>query len=117
MQAIIRGAGLASFLVLAACASGSEGPQSASGRPDPAAERGQAFAARRCAGCHTIGADDGGAAEGPRFRDLSRRYNALSLQKRFAEISQHGSGMMPPVTFTTSEAEDLLAYFATLDAR
>lgn len=91
------------------------GPQAATGLgPDPAAARGQAFAARRCAGCHTIGMDDGGATEGPRFRDLSMRYNALSLQKRFTDVSQHGSGMMPPVTFTTSEAEDLVAYFGTL---
>lgn len=91
------------------------GPQPTTGVGlDPAAARGQAFAARRCGGCHTIGMDDGGAAEGPRFRDLSMRYNALSLQKRFAEVSQHGSGMMPPVTFTASEAEDLIAYFGTL---
>lgn len=81
---------------------------------DPAAERGQAFAERRCAGCHTVGPDDGGAGDGPSFRALAMRYNPLSLQKRFAEVSQHGSGAMPPVTFTVSEAEDLIAYFATL---
>lgn len=84
---------------------------------DPAAERGQAFAARRCAGCHTVGLDEGGAGEGPSFRALAMRYNPLSLQKRFAEVSQHGSGAMPPVTFTVSEAEDLIAYFATLESR
>ena len=84
---------------------------------DPAAERGQSFAARRCAGCHTVGLDDGGAGDGPSFRALAMRYNPLSLQKRFAEISQHGSGAMPPVTFTVSEAEDLIAYFATLEGR
>lgn len=84
---------------------------------DPAAERGQAFAARRCAGCHTVGLDEGGAGEGPTFRTLAMRYNPLSLQKRFAEVSQHGSGAMPPVTFTVSEAEDLMAYFETLDRR
>jgi mono/diheme cytochrome c family protein len=103
-------------LGLSACASGPVREPGAA-RLDPAAERGKAFAARRCAGCHTIGQDDGGAGEGPRFRDLSRRYNALSLQKRFAEISQHGTGMMPPVTFSAAEAEDLLAYFSTLEAR
>lgn len=103
-------------LGLSACAGGSL-PGAGAARLDPAAERGQALAARRCAGCHTVGMDDGGAVEGPRFRDLSRRYNALSLQKRFAEISQHGAGMMPPITFSTAEAEDLLAYFATLETR
>lgn len=116
MRARLHITGIAVILGLSACATGpSPGPGSA--RLDPAAERGQAFAARRCAGCHTIGQDDGGAGEGPRFRDLSRRYNALSLQKRFAEISQHGTGMMPPITFSTAEAEDLLAYFATLESR
>lgn len=84
---------------------------------DPAAERGQAFAARRCAGCHTVGLDDGGAGEGPSFRAMATRSNPLSLQRRFAEVSQHGTGAMPPVTFTVSEAEDLLAYFATLETR
>ncbi|MFZ5718233.1 MAG: c-type cytochrome [Pseudomonadota bacterium] len=102
-------------LSLAGCAATS-GDISTSGL-DPAAERGQAFAARRCAGCHTVGLDDGGAGEGPSFRALAMRYNPLSLQKRFAEISQHGSGAMPPVTFTVSEAEDLIAYFATLESR
>ncbi|WP_165844070.1 c-type cytochrome [Phenylobacterium kunshanense] len=114
MRASLLVPALSLALGLSACAGGST-PGAA--RFDPAAERGQAFAARRCAGCHTIGLDDGGSADGPRFRDLSRRYNALSLQKRFAEISQHGAGMMPPITFSTAEAEDLLAYFATLETR
>lgn len=108
--------GLAAALGLSACAT-LGGTPSAPPSLDVAAERGQAFAQRRCAGCHMIGLDEGGAVEGPRFRDLSRRYNTLSLQKRFTEISQHGSGMMPPVTFTSAEADDLLAYIATLDAR
>ena len=97
---------------VAGCAGTANAPP-ASGL-DPAAERGQAFAERRCAGCHTVGPDDGGAGEGPSFRALAMRYNSLSLQKRFAEVSQHGTGAMPPVTFTVSEAEDLVAYLATL---
>jgi mono/diheme cytochrome c family protein len=117
MHRVIKGAGLAALFALAGCATAPSRVSPGMSRLDPAAERGQAFAARRCGGCHTVGLDDGGAAEGPRFRDLTRRYNALSLQKRFAEVSRHGVGMMPPVSFTTAEAEDLLAYFATLDAR
>ncbi|ODT89848.1 c-type cytochrome [Phenylobacterium sp. SCN 70-31] len=81
---------------------------------DPAAERGAAFAARRCAGCHTVGLDDGGAQDGPSFRDLARRYNAVSLQKRFTEVAEHGFDRMPPVSFTVSEAEDLIAYLQTM---
>lgn len=84
---------------------------------DPAADRGLAFAERRCGGCHMVGLDETSATSGPRFRDLKIRYNTLSLGRRFAEISQHGTGEMPPVTFTTSEAEDLIAYFDSLDRR
>lgn len=114
-----RTASIVTSLLAAAVVSGCAGaPKDAPALgPDPAAERGQAFAARRCAGCHTVGLDDGGAGEGPSFRALAMRYNPLSLQKRFAEVSQHGTGAMPPVTFTVSEAEDLIAYFATLDGR
>ncbi|MEW5685392.1 MAG: cytochrome c [Pseudomonadota bacterium] len=117
MRGVVLIGSLVCGLALSACATTPPSQPNGPARLDPAAERGQAFAARRCGGCHTIGVDDGGAAEGPRFRDLARRYNALSLQKRFSEVSQHGTGMMPPVTFSTSEAEDLLAYFAGLDVR
>lgn len=83
---------------------------------DPVVQRGQAFAERRCAGCHVVGLDDGPASFGPRFRDLRVRYNALSLQRRFTEISQHGSGEMPPIQIGRQEAEDLVAYLETLQS-
>lgn len=108
--------GLSAVLVLAACAT-ERGPAAGlldSPRLSPAQERGRAFAVRRCAGCHTVGQDGGGAQEGPAFRALAFRYNALALQRRFAEVSEHGSGMMPPVSISHAQAEDLLAYMATL---
>lgn len=97
---------------LTACAS-------ASGRPafSPAADRGLALAQQRCSGCHMIGLDETSATEGPRFRDLQMRYNSLSLERRFREITQHGTGEMPPVALSTTDAEDLVAYFETLDRR
>ncbi|HET6970738.1 MAG TPA: c-type cytochrome [Phenylobacterium sp.] len=107
-------------VALSGCATG--GPaahapgQAAAPRLDPAAQRGHDFAQRRCAGCHEIGEDDGGAAEGPAFRTLAMRYNALSLQRRFAEVSAHGFDRMPPITFTKAEADDLSAYLGTLHA-
>ena len=106
---------LSAALLVSACAS----PPLQPGRPtfNPASDRGLAFAERRCAGCHMVGLDETSATDGPRFRDLRIRYNSLSLERRFAEISQHGTGEMPPVTFTTSEAEDLVAYFDSLDRR
>jgi mono/diheme cytochrome c family protein len=82
-----------------------------------AADRGMALAQRRCSGCHMVGLDETAATDGPRFRDLRMRYNALSLQRRFAAISAHGTGEMPPVEFSAAEAEDLIAYFESLDRR
>lgn len=79
-----------------------------------AEQRGHDVAVRRCSGCHTVGRDDGGAGDGPSFRKLSLRYNPISLERRFAEVSQHGFDRMPPVEFTRSEAEDLVAYVNSL---
>jgi mono/diheme cytochrome c family protein len=104
---------------LSGCATGAPpAPASLVGAPrlDPAAERGRDFARLRCAGCHEVGQDDGGAAEGPAFRTLALRYNALALQRRFAEVSAHGFDRMPPVSFTRSQADDLAAYLGTLRA-
>lgn len=84
---------------------------------DPAQQRGYDIAVRRCSGCHTVGLDEGGAGDGPSFRRLSARYNPISLQRRFVEVSQHGFDRMPPVSITSSEAEDLVAYFDTLQGR
>lgn len=81
---------------------------------DPAQQRGLAFAVQRCAGCHTVGLDDGGAQDGPAFYKLSRRYNALQLARRFAEVSAHGFDRMPAIPFTSDQAEDLVAYFDSL---
>ena len=81
---------------------------------DPQQQRGHDFAVRRCAGCHTVGLDDGGAQDGPAFSKLARRYNPISLERRFAEVSAHGFDRMPAIPFTPSEAADLLAYFDSL---
>ncbi len=81
---------------------------------DPAQQRGLAFAVQRCAGCHTVGLDDGGAQDGPAFYKLSRRYNALQLERRFAEVSAHGFDRMPAIPFTSGQAQDLVAYFDSL---
>ena len=107
-----------SSVALAACATAPAGPDWSSVAPlptlDPAQQRGRDLAVRRCAGCHTVGLDDGGAAEGPAFYRLARRYNPISLERRFAEVSEHGFDRMPAIPFTRAEAEDLLAYFDSL---
>ncbi len=108
----------AAGLTLCACASAS-GPHDLAGVPpmaklDPMQQRGHDFAVRRCGGCHTVGPDDGGAQDGPPFRKLAMRFNPISLERRFAAVSQHGFDQMPPTPMTRSEAEDLIAYFDTL---
>lgn len=88
-----------------------ESPRAAAGAHlDAAQQRGHDFAVRRCGGCHNVGMDDGGPTEGPPFRRLALRYNSLSLERRFTEVSAHGFENMPPVSFTKSEADDLVAY-------
>lgn len=115
---VLRSLVCAAGLALAACAT-VPGPPGIVGIPSPpkldaAQQRGRDFAVRRCSGCHTVGLDDGGAGDGPTFRKLATRYNPISLGRRFAEVSQHGFDRMPPVEFTRSEAEDLIAYVNSL---
>lgn len=108
----------AAGLSLAACASTTAAPEWSGVPPlpklDAQQQRGHDFAVRRCAGCHTVGLDDGGAQDGPPFTRLARRYNPISLEHRFAEVSAHGFDRMPAIPFTASEAADLIAYFDTL---
>jgi len=105
-------------LGLTACANATAAPDRAAvatlPKLAPAEQRGHDLAVRRCSGCHTVGLDGGGATEGPAFYSLARSYNPISLERRFAEVSAHGFDRMPPVQFTRSEAEDLIAYFYTL---
>lgn len=109
---------LLAALALAGCAT-APGPMADPSVPplprlDPVQQRGHDFAVRRCAGCHTVGLDDGGAQEGPAFYRLARRYNPISLERRFNEVAAHGFDRMPAIPFTRSEAADLIAYFETL---
>jgi mono/diheme cytochrome c family protein len=97
-----------------AAAAAAPGHPPAQATSDPAAARGRAFAERRCAGCHNIGADDGPPDEGPPFRRLVGSYDSASLAERFAHVSAHGKDRMPPITFTPDERADLLAYVRTL---
>lgn len=104
--------------LLSACATGPAGADwsavPALPRLDPAQQRGHDMAVRRCSGCHTVGLDDGGAQEGPSFRKLALRYNPISLERRFAEVSDHGFDRMPAIPISRAEAEDLVAYLNSL---
>ena len=115
---ILRSFVAAAALALSACADAPDPIGLLGARPlaklDAAQQRGHDFAVRRCAGCHTVGLDDGGAGDGPTFRKLALRYNPISLERRFAQVSQHGFDRMPPVEFTRSETKDLIAYVNSL---
>jgi mono/diheme cytochrome c family protein len=104
-------------LALTGCASAPAGPDWSTVPPLPrltaAQQRGHDFAVRRCAGCHTVGLDDD-TRDGPAFYKLARRYNPISLERRFAEVSAHGYDRMPAVSLTRAEADDLVAYFDSL---
>ncbi len=101
-------------VLLSACAGLAGEPPTANTAPSAAAARGEAFAERRCGGCHATGLDASPSASGPAFWQLELRYDPPTLQKRFAEISAHGSGEMPPIEISRSEAADLIAYFQSL---
>ena len=94
----------------AACATGGTG-----WAPATAADRGEQFAWRACAGCHAVGPDgDSRNSNAPRFRELATRYNALQLERRMAEISRDGHYEMPPVFISADEARDIAAYIQKL---
>ncbi|HKR89964.1 MAG TPA: cytochrome c [Phenylobacterium sp.] len=95
-------------------AAAGSGHQLSASRLEPAAQRGEAFARRRCGGCHNVSADDGPPYEGPAFRRLVDRYDPAQLSIRFAQVSAHGVDRMPPITFSQDERADLLAYVRTL---
>ena len=113
LRSLLCAAGLALCACAAAPGSGNLGAPRTSGL-DPMQQRGHDFAVRRCGGCHTVGPDDGGAQDGPPFRKLAMRFNPISLERRFAAVSQHGFDQMPPTPMTRSEAAELIAYFKTL---
>jgi mono/diheme cytochrome c family protein len=105
-------------LALAACATAPAPDDiaavSSPAKLDAAEQRGHDFAVRRCSACHAVGLDGSGAQNGPAFRRLATRYNPISLERRFTEVPQHGVERMPPNPMTRGEAEDLIAYLATL---
>lgn len=100
---------LAPFLVLllGACAGG--------GQPDIGStpSRGEAIAARQCAGCHALGpVGDSPRSGAPPFRDLALRYNELALEHRLGEMNGQAHYEMPQVILQPGEIPDLAAYIA-----
>jgi len=99
-------------LSLAACAGGEEfAPTPLS----PAAERGQQFAARACAGCHAFAAPARSPnIAAPSFAVIRLRHNEVALERTLERIAREGHGEMPPIYVTSAEIEDLVAFIESL---
>ena len=97
---------------LSACATG-EGPPPAS--LSPAAERGQQFVLRACAGCHAVaGREASPNAVAPAFASIRMRHTAIGLERSLAQIAREGHGEMPPIYMTNAEMSDIVAYIESL---
>jgi mono/diheme cytochrome c family protein len=85
------------------------------GAPAAGVDHGARVAQQRCAGCHAIGLERHSPnRSAPPFTDIRMRYNALSLERELAKISNRGHFEMRPQSIGSSEAEDLAAYIETL---
>ncbi|MCR5879299.1 cytochrome c [Phenylobacterium sp. J367] len=107
---------LALGLLAAACATSRE--PAAGGAFSPSALAGERLAWRACAGCHAVGpTGDSPSSAAPRFRDLSLKFNPLSLEHRLGQISRDGHYEMPPVFISPEEARQLTAYINEMAVR
>ena len=73
--------------------------------------RGERFARANCSGCHNVSLDDGAPYDAPAFRRLAENFESRQLLNRFATISEHGEGAMPPIAIPNQDIDDLVAYF------
>ena len=86
--------------------------------PSPQVDRGARIAYLRCAASHatTAGGQSPNLAAPP-FQDIRMRYNALSLERELAGISEHGHFEMRAQAIGPSDAEDLAAYIEAIGPR
>jgi mono/diheme cytochrome c family protein len=83
--------------------------------PTAAVTRGQAFAEKHCARCHSVGpSGDSPYPLAPAFREIVKRYPVEDLQEAFAEGVRVGHPEMPEFTLEPPQIEDLMAYLKTL---
>ncbi len=85
--------------------------------PPTPASRGHAVAVRACAACHAV--EPGGtsrSAKAPAFGSLEMRHTA-PLDNRVAELTRVGHYAMPPISLSSEEVRDLVAYIESLPAR
>ena len=85
--------------------------------PDPAIERGRAFAQQNCGRCHAIGPSGASPlAKAPPFRTLHERYPVENLTEALAEGIRTGHPEMPQFDeLDTAQIDDLIAYLKSLE--
>src|SRR6187431_2837801 len=87
------------IIVAAAIIAFASGPALGGRMPtrSPAEDRGHRLAARSCSTCHAIEATgESPNRAAPTFRDIARRYNAVSFKREFKSISEVGHFQMRP---------------------
>jgi len=83
--------------------------------PDPAVDRGQAIAQRRCAECHAVRPGrDSADGDAPAFTVLRLRYNELSLSRRIEVVTRGEHFGMPPLSLNDADRHDLVSYIESL---
>jgi mono/diheme cytochrome c family protein len=85
--------------------------------PDPAIERGRAFAEQNCGSCHATGFSGASPlAKAPPFRTLHERYPVENLTEALAEGIRTGHPVMPQFdALDTEQIDDLIAYLKSLE--
>lgn len=118
VQGVVRTAGLATLLLLSACAGGGRRapePETRIG-PDVRLESGLALARRSCASCHAV---EAGAASprpmAPPFPLLATRLTGPRLEESLTMVSDLGHGEMPPARLEQAELRELAVYIDSLD--
>lgn len=94
------------------CVEALEGPVATN---PAAAARGEAIARQACGSCHGMGPDETSNFSGaPPFRVMRFDYNAMSYQRRMAQM-HNGYVHMPPAQLTMEEVADIGAYVRSLE--
>jgi len=83
-------------------------------KSEEAAERGETLAKQSCGSCHGIGlTGESNWAGAPAFRDMRVDYNAISYERRMAQLHQ-GHVRMPPAEISLDDVLDIRAYVRSL---
>jgi cytochrome c len=85
-----------------------------SGRTPDAAARGHKIALAACSACHAVErAGVSANPQAPAFASLEMQHTA-GLEGRVSELTRTGHYAMPPIALGPGQANDLVAYIASL---